>query len=118
NSSLWQIDYSWEGFKWISNDDNLQSIIAFRRMNRDGDEIIAVCNFVPVGRSDYRIGVPKSGSYRRVFCTDDIKYGGNTPARRAGFKAEKIPMHGYDYSVSLEIPPMSVSYFALPSKKN
>ena len=117
NSPLWQIDFSWEGFKWISYDDNLQSIIAFRRIDRDGNEIIAVCNFVPVGRSDYRIGVPKSGSYKRVFCTDDVKYGGNTAPRRSGFKAEKIPMHGYDYSVSLEIPPMSVSYFALPSKK-
>ncbi len=117
NSQLWQVDYSWEGFKWISNDDNLQSIIAFRRINKNGDEIIAVCNFVPVGRNDYRIGVPKLGSYRRVLCTDDVKYGGTTAPRRAGFKAEKIPMHGYDYSVSLEIPPMSVSYFTLPAKR-
>ena len=117
NSQFWEIDYSWEGFEWISNDDNSQSIIAFRRKNKKGDEIIAVCNFVPVGRTDYKIGVPFSGSYRRVFCTDDIKYGGKTEARTTGFKAEKKPMHGYDYSVSLEIPPMSVSFFKLPQRR-
>ncbi|MBQ6847785.1 MAG: 1,4-alpha-glucan branching protein GlgB [Clostridia bacterium] len=117
NSQFWEIDYSWEGFEWISSDDNSQSIIAFRRKNKAGDEIITVCNFVPVGRTDYKIGVPVAGSYKRVFCTDDVKYGGNTIPRTVGFKAKKEPMHGCDYSVSLEIPPMSVSYFKLPQKR-
>lgn len=117
NSQLWEIDYSWEGFEWISNDDNEQSIIAFRRKNKAGEEIIAVCNFVPVGRTDYKIGVPVAGSYKRVFCTDDIKYGGKTKPLTSGFKAVKEPMHGYDYSVSLDIPPMSVSYYKLPQKR-
>ncbi len=113
---LWQVDYSWEGFNWISNDDNSQSIISFRRIDRSGEELIVVCNFVPVGRENYRIGVPKAGSYKRVLCSDDVKYGGKTEPRRAGYKAEKKPMHGYDYSVDLDIPPMSVSYFKLPAK--
>ncbi len=117
NSELWEIDYSWEGFNWISNDDNTQSIIAFRRMNKAGDEIIAVCNFVPVERTGYRIGVKSMGSYRRIFSTDDIKFGGNTAPRRAGYKAEKLPMHGRDYSIAIDIPPMSVSFFKPPKKK-
>jgi len=117
NSQLWEIDYSWEGFQWISNDDNSQSIIAFRRKNKEGDEIIAVCNFVPVAREDYRIGVPKKGSYRRVLCTDDVKFGGNTQLKAAGYKAEEIPMHGYDYSIALDIPPMSVSYYRSPQTR-
>ena len=117
NSQLWQVDYSWEGFKWISNDDNTQSIIAFRRINKDGDEIIAVCNFVPVARENYSIGVPVSGSYKRIFCSDDVKFGGSTEPRRVGYKAVKKAMHGYDYSVSLDIPPMSVSFYSLPKKK-
>lgn len=117
NSQFWEIDYSWEGFEWISNDDNAQSIISFRRKNKAGEEIITVCNFVPVGRTDYRIGVPRLGSYRRVFCTDDEKFGGNTAPRAAGFKAEAIPMHGHDFSVALDIPPMSVSYFKMPAKR-
>ncbi len=118
NSQLWEIDYSWEGFKWISNDDNSQSIISFRRINKAGDEIIAVCNFVPVDRTDYRIGVPKAGSYKMVFCSDDERFGGKTKLQRAGVKAEKIPMHGSDYSVSLNIPAMSVSYYLVPKKRN
>lgn len=117
NSQFWEIDYSWEGFQWISSDDNSQSIIAFRRKNKAGEEIITVCNFVPVGRSDYKIGVPIPGSYKRVFCTDDVKFGGKTQPMTAGVKAKKEPMHGYDYSVSLEIPPMSVSYYRLPQKR-
>jgi len=118
NSQLWEIDYSWEGFKWISNDDNSQSIISFRRINKAGDEIIAVCNFVPVDRTDYRIGVPKAGSYKMVFSSDDERFGGKTELKRAGIKAEKIAMHGCDYSVSLNIPAMSVSYYLVPKKRN
>ncbi len=117
NSQFWEIDYSWEGFEWISSDDNSQSIIAFRRKNKAGDEIITVCNFVPVGRTDYKIGVPVQGSYKRILCTDDVKYGGKTEAMSVGVKAKKEPMHGYDYSISLDIPPMSVSYYRLPQKR-
>ena len=118
NSPLWQVDFSWEGFKWISHDDNSQSVIAFRRINKTGEELIIVCNFVPVSRSDYRIGVPLSGSYKRVFCSDDVKFGGSADSEKISFKAEKIPMHGYDYSISLSIPAMSVSYFTIPVKRN
>ncbi len=117
HSEFWEVDYSWEGFKWISSDDNTQSIIAFRRINKAGDEIITVCNFVPVARTDYKIGVPKAGNYKRVFCSDDKAFGGNTEPRSTGFKAKKEPMHGYDYSVSLEIPAMSVSYFTVPKTR-
>ncbi len=117
NSQLWEIDYSWEGFEWISNDDNAQSIISFRRKNKAGDEIIAVCNFVPVGRTDYKIGVPVQGCYKRVFCTDDVRFGGQTEERTTGFKAEKVPMHGHNYSISVDIPPMSVSYYKFPAKR-
>ena len=101
----------------ISNDDNTQSIIAFRRMNKKGEEIIAVCNFVPVAREDYRIGVPVAGSYKRIFCSDDVKYGGSTEPKKVGYKAEKKRMHNLDYSISIDIPPMSVSFFALPKKR-
>lgn len=118
HSQFWEVDYSWEGFKWISNDDYTQSIIAFRRINKAGDEIITVCNFVPVERTDYRIGVPKLGNYKRIFCSDDTRYGGKTEPRRAGFRAEKKPMHGYDYSLSIEIPAMSVSFFTVPKGRD
>ncbi len=115
NSELWEIDYSWEGFSWISNDDNAQSIIAFRRMDKSGGELIAVCNFVPVARENYRIGVPKKGSYRRIFCSDSESFGGVTDNQAVSYKSEKIPMHGYENSVSLDIPAMSVSFYRVPA---
>ena len=117
NSPLWEIDFSWEGFKWISHDDYNQSIIAFRRIDKSGKELIVVCNFVPVSRTDYRIGVPFKGSYKRIFCSDDVKFGGSTESIKIGFKSEKIAFHGYDYSVKLDIPAMSVSFFTSPVKR-
>ena len=114
HSQLWEIDYSWEGFSWISNDDNAQSVIAFRRIDKSGNELIAVCNFVPVARANYRIGVPKKGSYKRIFCSDSKSFGGVTEDTAVSYKSEKIPMHGYEDSVSLDIPAMSVSFYRVP----
>ena len=114
NREFWEIDYSWDGFGWISNDDNTQSIIAFRRIDKAGNEIITVCNFVPVARENYRIGVPKKGTYRRVFCSDSEKFGGGTSAAAKSYKSEPIPMHGFENSVAIDIPAMSVSYFRVP----
>jgi len=116
NPPLYEIDYSWEGFSWISNDDNNQSIISFRRIDKIGNEIICVCNFVPVGRENYRIGVPKKGSYRCAFCSDFEKYGGTTE-KILSVKSEEIPFHGYDNSISITIPPMSVTYYKAPQKR-
>ncbi len=114
--ALWRNDDSWEGFSWISNGDYRQSVIAFRRMDGEGGEIIAVCNFVPVTRHNYRIGVPTAGTYQLVFDSDDIQFGGQGFALPK-VKAEEIPMHGLDYSVSLTLPPLSVQYYRLPKKR-
>ena len=74
NPAFWQIDYSWEGFSWISSDDKDNSVIAFRRIDEKGKEIIVVCNFTNVERCDYRIGIPKKGAYKIVFNSDDVMY--------------------------------------------
>ncbi|MBQ9354981.1 MAG: 1,4-alpha-glucan branching protein GlgB [Clostridia bacterium] len=116
NPPLFEIDCSWEGFSWIANDDNNQSIIAFRRIDSKGNEIICVCNFVPVSRENYRIGVPRKGNYRPVFCSDYTKYGGKTESIPT-YKSEDIKMHGYDNSISIDIPAMSVTYFKAPKGK-
>lgn len=116
-SEFWEIDYSWDGFGWISNDDNTQSIIAFRRIDKSGNEIITVCNFVPVARENYRIGVPKKGTYKRIFCSESEKYGGTVSAGAKNYKSESVPMHGFENSIALDIPAMSVSYFKVPAAR-
>ncbi|MBP1561819.1 MAG: 1,4-alpha-glucan branching protein GlgB [Oscillospiraceae bacterium] len=117
NSPLWENDESWEGFSWICHDDYMQSIISFRRIDRSGNEIIVVCNFVPVGRDNYRIGVPYEGTYEQVFCTDDEKYGGTGVVQNGKLKSKDYSMHGYEQSIVLDIPPMSAMYFKCTPKK-
>lgn len=117
NSPLWQDDDSWSGFSWISNDDYKQSVIAFRRIDDNGNEIIAVCNFVPVERHDYRIGVPFKGRYKLVFNSDAVEFGGSGVTEKS-FKSDNIGMHGFDNSISMTLAPLSVIYLKYaPVKK-
>ena len=117
NPPLWQNDDSWNGFSWISNDDYKQSVISFRRIDDSGDEIIAVCNFVPVERKDYKIGVPQKGRYKLVFNTDAVEFGGSGITEKS-FKTESVPMHGLDNSISMTLAPLSVIYIKYsPVKK-
>lgn len=116
-SPLWENDESWEGFSWICHDDYMQSVISFRRIDRSGKEIIAVCNFVPVARDGYRIGVPYEGVYEQVFSSDDVKYGGTGLVQNGKIKSEDYSMHGYDQSITLDIPAMSVMFFTVTPKK-
>jgi len=113
---LWDNDDSWSGFSWISHDDYKQSVIAFRRIADDGTEIIAVCNFVPVTREDYKIGVPFPEEYELLFSTDDSKYGGQGLAKEK-YEPLDISMHGFDQSISLTLPALSVLYLKRVPRK-
>ena len=75
--ALWQVDYSWEGFQWIVPDDSKQSVIAFLRRDAAGKMVLVVCNFNPVLRKEYQMGVPNPGSYKEILNSDDKKYGGS-----------------------------------------
>ena len=113
---LWQVDYSWEGFQWIVPDDNQQSVIAFLRRDAKGKMVLVVCNFNPVERTDYQMGVPHAGTYKELLNSDDVKYGGSgvqNPARRT----RKKPMHGFEQSISLTLPPMSTVYLSVPQPR-
>lgn len=115
--ALWDNDDSWGGFSWISHDDYKQSVIAFRRIADDGSEIIAVCNFVPVTREDYKIGIPFEGEYELLFSTDDKKFGGKGLALEH-YETLEYGMHGFDQSISLTLPALSVLYLKrIPKKK-
>ncbi len=114
---LWERDDSWDGFSWIANDDYQQSVIAFRRFDDKGEELIVVCNFVPVERREYRIGVPYKGSYKLLFNSDAMEFGGSGAAEKA-VKSEAIPMHGFDNSIALTLAPLSTMFFKpVPYKK-
>lgn len=114
---LWQIDYSWEGFSWISSDDSANSVIAFRRMDDSGDEIIAVCNFTKVERPDYRVGTPRRGDYRVVLQSDDVAFGGEGKGSSGILKTEDLPMHGCEQSLQLRLPGFSMLYLALEKER-
>ncbi|MBR3594299.1 MAG: 1,4-alpha-glucan branching protein GlgB [Clostridia bacterium] len=110
-SQLWEIDYSWEGFNWIANDDNEQSIISFRRTDKSGKEIIVVCNFVPVKREGYRIGLPYEGEYKLLLNTDAPEFGGWGDEVKQKIVSEAEPMHGCNQSAEFTLPPLSVLYY-------
>ncbi len=114
--ALYEVDYSWDGFKWIANDDYNQSVIAFRRIDKQENELIIICNFVPVKREDYRIGVPKRGNYKCVFCSEWQEFGGTAEKSKALIKSMAEPMHGLDNSIALDLPPLSVTYIKRNSK--
>ena len=116
-SPLWQIDYDWEGFNWISNDDIDNSVISFRRIDKNKKEIIAVCNFTNVERSGYRIGVPRAGTYKVILNTDDESFGGSGKGTAVKVKSEKVPMHGFKNSIVLDLAGLSVIYLTPPAQR-
>ena len=112
-SPLWDIDFSWEGFEWLVADDNHNNVVVFVRRDRKGRELIAAVNFSPVGRADYRFGVPPKKTYREVFTTDLPAYGGTGDWRNEGeLLTESIPSHGKPCSLCVTIPPLGAVFFA------
>ncbi|MBQ2942747.1 MAG: 1,4-alpha-glucan branching protein GlgB [Clostridia bacterium] len=112
NPPLYEMDTDPEGFSWISGDDADQSIITFRRIDKKGDELICICNFCPVRRDRYRIGIPYGKKITPVFSSDYRKYGGTgTPLRTVPVKA--IPYHGLENSSEVTIPPMCVTFYKI-----
>ena len=118
NPPLWQHDDDWNGFAWICHDDYLQSVISFRRIDDEGNEVIIVCNFVPVKRENYRIGVPREGCWQQVLSTDEAKYGGSGTVNNKKKKTEDYSMHGCEQSIVIDIAPLSAMLFKfVPAKK-
>lgn len=116
NSPLHQIDFTWDGFEWIHHDDYTQSVIAFRRIDKNKQNIIVVCNFQPVYRNDYLIGVPENGIYAEVFNSDDLQYGGFGYTNGQEIMSDGEKIHGCKQSIKLNLPPMSVMFFKCVKK--
>jgi 1,4-alpha-glucan branching enzyme len=109
--ALYEVDFAWTGFQWIDFHDAENSVIAFLRKAQDQTRsIVCVCNFTPVPRHQYRIGVPSLGWYREVLNSDAAIYGGGNQGNGGGVMAEPIACHGYVNSISLTLPPLSVLF--------
>ena len=111
--AMHQNDYDWNGFQWVALDDYQRSVIAFRRIADDGSEILAVCNFQPVTRENYRVAVPVYGVYEEVFNSENEDFGGTGIGNPGEIKAENVKEHDLDYSIVLTLPPLGVCYYKL-----
>ncbi len=101
--ALYELDTTYDGFKWTVVDDNMQNVLVFTRYAEDGSSVIFVGNFSPAERRDYQIGVDKSGEYSVFLNSEWEKYGGK--AKKGGVMiSEDEPMHGKKQSISLDIP--------------
>jgi 1,4-alpha-glucan branching enzyme len=110
--SLHEVDFDYAGFQWIDCCDNENSVMSFLRRAKDPhDFTVIVTNFTPVPRTDYRIGVPDGGWYRELLNSDSSRYSGSNMGNGGGVDAETIPMHGFDYSISITVPPLGFLLF-------
>ena len=109
--ALHQVDFEWGGFEWLEANDAPNSVIAFvRRAIEHDDLVVAVCNFTPVARENYRVGVPRAGFYREILNTDSQHYAGTDFGNGGGVQAEPIPWSDKPYSLKLRLPPLGVIF--------
>ena len=110
-------DFSASGFEWIDCHDSDQSVISFQRTSGDG-LLVVVCNFTPVPRHDYRIGVPRAGYYGEVLNSDSELYGGSGVGNLGGQSASAESWMGQPAMLSLTVPPLGAIYLELKEKGN
>jgi len=107
--ALHRLDAEPGGFRWIVGDDRGQSVLAYLRSAgaEDPKPVLAVCNFTPVPRTGYRIGVPRGGRWRERLNSDAEIYGGSNLGNGGAISSEPIPIHGFEQSLSLTLPPLA-----------
>jgi 1,4-alpha-glucan branching enzyme len=110
--ALYQLDFDHRGFEWIDFEDAFASTIAFLRKPANGESVVIVaCNFTPVPRTNYRLGVPEGGVYTELLNSDSNYYGGSNLVNSSELHADAIPHHNKPFSVLLTLPPLAVVFF-------
>ncbi len=110
--AFYELDNSWEGFEWINADDKDRSIYSFMRHAKGGKQnLLFVCNFTPMARDDYRVGVPRRKQYKLILNSDEAKYGGGGAERPTVYKAVKSECDGRPYSFAYPLPAYGVAIF-------
>ncbi|MDQ2842611.1 MAG: 1,4-alpha-glucan branching protein GlgB [Acidobacteriota bacterium] len=112
--ALHTLETSAASFEWIDNHDGEKNVLSFLRKGRTAHEAIAViCNFSPIPRANYRVGVPEKGFWRELLNTDATQFGGSGRGNFGGVDTVPIPAHGRNYSLTVDLPPLAASYFRL-----
>ena len=112
HKAMYEMDQSWEGFEWINADDGYRSIYSFMRHSKGAKKnLLFVCNFTPMARDDYRVGVPRKKQYKLILNSDEEKYGGTGEVRKKIYKAEAKECDGRPYSFAYKLPPYGVAVF-------
>lgn len=113
--ALHEIDFDWQGYEWLELHDWENSVIAFLRRGKDAEEgVVVVCNFTPVVRENYRVGVPTGGFYREILNTDADIYGGSNVGNEGGREAIPEAHAGRPFHLSLKLPPLGVVFLKQP----
>jgi 1,4-alpha-glucan branching enzyme len=110
--ALHEVDFDAGGFAWIDMADAAQSVLAFVRKPRGAAAplVLAACNFTPVPRTGYRLGVPRAGLWREALNSDAIDYGGSGMGNLGGATTRAVAAHGHAQSLELTLPPLSVIF--------
>jgi 1,4-alpha-glucan branching enzyme len=112
--ALYEYQFEARGFSWIDYTDQENSVMVFQRQADTKEElIIVVCNFTPVVRPHYRIGVPYRGTWREVLNTDHVQYAGSGVLNEGPVMTSPVKFHGRDNSISLTLPPLGISIWKL-----
>jgi 1,4-alpha-glucan branching enzyme len=107
--ALWDVDFEPSGFAWLEPNDAENNVVSFlRRSENDEQVLVAACNFSPVPRHNYRMGLPRGGRWREAINTDAADYGGSGVGNFGGVEAENVPWHGQPFSAELQLPPLGV----------
>jgi 1,4-alpha-glucan branching enzyme len=110
--ALFEVDFEWSGFEWINANDAASSVLTFMRRAKNLDDfVVVVCNFTPVAREEYRVGVPRPGFYREILNTDSEYYAGTNLGNAGGVQAEPIPWNDRPYSIKVRLPGLAAVYF-------
>jgi 1,4-alpha-glucan branching enzyme len=114
--ALHELDFEPAGFEWVDCNDNQRSVVSFLRHGRTpGDTVLFVCNFTPVVRANYKVGVPAGGHWAEILNSDAALYGGSGQGNFGGVEAAPAAVHGRPWSLTLTLPPLAVVAFKSPS---
>ncbi len=111
NPPLWELDATYDGFSWIDAENKEQSIFSYRRIDKEGNELIILLNFVPVRRDNFLLAVPVEGEYEEIFNTDDERFGGSGILNEGVRATVSCMLRGYSHAINVTVPPMSALIF-------